>query len=570
MWGTVKIPATIKNERTFYYLAIVILGFIGFFNLLQTYFAVYVSYVPIPFSDHWGAILSKDIIANFFTQHNEHRIILFRALTIADNLLLHSLFLTHYVMSAIFQCVTLLSVIALAWIAGVRERRDLVIIGCFGLVLLFWGMQAENFLWAFQVQFFGVYSFAILSFLLITYCPGWMGVGLSLLACAASVGSIANGVLVAILLPWLAYVQQRRLREVFVLIFFAFLLVFLYMKGFHRVEHHGNPFEAWRKLGKIFTYLMVYLGSPLAQAFPGAAPGLKIKLAMIFGITGSILLAAFAWIYVRSDWAKNNAVSALLAVVIFVFLTGGITALGRVDFGHGQALSSRYLTSALSFWLALWAVAYVMTRNTGRVIVVCMAVLFALATPFTRVTISQLALSWLRNADAAATAGLSDVVDPEAFRGVFPDPNFVEGRMTIMRPAELGIFSWREAGWLGSPLAERARIAPEQTCMGVVDTPKVIETRPDAISVRLSGWGWNSELRAPFWKVLLTNSKGNIVGYGLVDTDRPDGKTALKLKRQALLGWRGHAKVTGPDVLTAYGVYEGGRQACAIGSVSVP
>jgi peptidoglycan/LPS O-acetylase OafA/YrhL len=102
----------------------------------------------------------------------------------------------------------------------------------------------------------------------------------------------------------------------------------------------------------------------------------KTLISAVAGSVGVLLLCMFFWLAFRRRPEPAPHRMALLAVATFVVAMTLLTAAGRVGFGIDQAVTSRYATPILAFWLSLAVLAMahfgVTVKHQALVMLACL------------------------------------------------------------------------------------------------------------------------------------------------------------------------------------------------------
>ena len=205
----------------------------------------------------------------------------------------------------------------------------------------------ENLTWAFQVQFVQVFLFATLSVLAIVVAGRSATPSHQLLASAgaalaaiAATYSMANGLVVWVVVVGLAGILRLRRRITIALTVVGVVTVFSFLWHFE-FSTDGSLSDP---VG-IAKFVAVYLGSAVWGAGETAA-----ALVGGIGIALFVVLCVLAW---KDRAGRSVALPFGVGVATFVVLTAAQTAAGRLDLGTSQALSSRYSIGSFAFWLGI-------------------------------------------------------------------------------------------------------------------------------------------------------------------------------------------------------------------------
>lgn len=322
--------------------------------------------VDLPYWDQFALVphlaqqASGDFqLGNLWLPHNEHRLFVPQAimLTLAswsDWNVLWELWFQYGL--AVATLVLLLSLLRDA--SGKAVSCSAVLI--FSL-MVFSPVQWRNWIWGWQIQIFLVVLSTVATvWLLARVQTSWLRVATA--ATAATVGSLsfANGLLIwPLALPLVVFGRPSKsfgdrrpdwAQAGIWLVTGAAVWAF-YLHGFVPSVDHGPTDEGlWRQFLHFGAYVVLYL----------AAPGLRFhdQAALWIGfVLVAAAMSAMVWAGLQAALRRDaEAVRKGLpwwSLSAFAVASAAITALGRLDLGIGQALSSRYVTIGNLFWLGL-------------------------------------------------------------------------------------------------------------------------------------------------------------------------------------------------------------------------
>lgn len=527
--------------------------------LATSAWAVTANYSPTPYQDQWATIplwqgLSEGTATarDFFVQHNEHRIFFPRLVFMAD--------------FAWFQGRNILNLAAIGAIQAAaaalylracgRFRSLTLLAAATSAALMFSLLQWENLFWGFQVQFVGV--FAAGAWAIWLFCRSFEGepriarpsliAALLLLGVAAF--TLANGLLAGFAMMLTALTARRRPMEVLVVLGATVILLAAYLAGYHTVQGHSPPRLILERPVDYLAYVLIYLGNPWRAG--------SVGLAVATGLIGVAATAAMG-VLVARDGGRDRARAAMFGIVLFIGMTAGVTALGRLSFGVEQALSSRYVTPANHFWAAhavFWALTAQAEARAWLSRAVASAVIAAglFLIPFQRQGQIQLADTHERVL-AGASALLADTNDLDAIRTLYPDVTIPLQMSPFLRTRRLSLFADAPAEAAGAPFARA--ITPG--CEGGLDLLEPAPNSPTAWRAR--GRAWDPQAARPFSHVVLTDEAGKVLGVGLGNV--------LHGSDHGRAGWIGSlSRGVGTQVI-AYGLRVDGS-ACELGRKAWP
>ncbi len=526
--------------------------------VLSTLWFTALSHSAIPQADEWNSLALYDTIlrqgdalVHLFDRHNEHRLFFPRLVLFSDYLFFGGYGLFD---KAVILLVQVLETALFIWLikqtgAGAAARRG----HCALVIVLFSSLyQSENFQWAFQVQFVGIFACASLCCTLFALGLAAGGddrrsIGLIsaayLLALVATF-TMANGILVGLVLVAMAVVARARRAVVSLTIAVAAALILAFSVGYHLYGRHESAGSLWHHAARGLAFTAGYLGN-------FARFGIESQVA--FGALGLIAMAGIAGLMlVRRDADPTRL--ALLGIAGFTVGSAFITALGMENIA-----SSRYSTGAATFWAAILITGWSLSRGAvGGIaarVAVCAAALFLLEAAAQ----SQIPLGFAMQDRVAKYGAMEDamllgLIDRPALDDTQEPVGSVVAMVPVLRRLHLSIFRGRDAGLIGHPLSEiEAMGLPPLVCFGQFDSA---EARPalGPNGVAVSGI---SGLKLRFGRpgrVYIVDQARRIVGFA---------RTSFEDQ-----GWRGYALAQPGADLTAYAVSDAGRT-CRLSSVAV-
>jgi hypothetical protein len=527
-------------------------------------------WTAVPYGDQWDNLILEldklywhttplDLPHWVFYQHNEHRIAVPRLIFVVDRFLfaMNNKF-AFFCNVAIQVSLAALTICVALRTARRRIAESLWITGAV-LALLFSAMQWENFLWGFQVQFFGVTLAAVATFAAVGPGPP------SVTRLAAVIGlesvaayTLASGMAVPFLaVPLAIWVGWPR-RQIVILSVAAITLLASYLYGYETPTQLGNSANAIEQMREGLSYVLSYIGGPFGTAFQEAHARHPRNWGRLCGFIGVVSFVALAVGALRRR-ERDGPVPVLIAAALFVLGMALLTALGRLRFGDAQALSSRYSSAALMFWAALIVIATVrLGRHAAHLRVAGMAAMLPLllGLAYYQTSFAGQGRAWTLPRLEATTALLANVDDPQALVRIYPVPAVPRDRAPMLREHHLSVFAEAWSGWLGTPLADHARLVDPAECRGGIDGIASVGTS-DPKGWRANGWAWDAERRAVPPRVVIADAGGRVIGYGLSGFPKANGGAGG--------GWRGHFAVAPAVSVIAYALLDDGRTACPLG-----
>jgi len=319
--------------------------------------------VNVPFWDEWGYVdLFDKIYQNnyhifdFFQQHNEHRIVVPRIITIVIAFFTDWNIKLLMFISLIISCISFFLIKHIFDRANTNSSRKHILTISFtnilGSLIIFSFNQYENWLWGFQLAWFLVNLFVILAiavfgFPIKTYQKYICSAVCCLLASFSSGQGLVSWLAVA---PLVYFEENNSLKKrvtktlIWLVLFTVTLLIYFILLGYRKPSYHpklaSSPFQ-------IIHYIFRMYGKSLN-------PDLG-KFGTDF--VGFCILCTFL-LFNYYLWHNRNSIlfSKILPWIClgwYSLLFSVMTAISRSGFGIEQAEASRYTTISLLLPLSL-------------------------------------------------------------------------------------------------------------------------------------------------------------------------------------------------------------------------
>lgn len=487
---------------------------------------VVTNHSPVPYADFWSQLpfleraYGGDLrFTDFWVQANEHRILVPRIQFLVDYRLFDGTYAFLFSAIAVSSLVLAATFAAVVWL----ETRDrLLTWGTFSAsaVATMSPVGHENLTWAFQVQFVQVFLFASLAVLAVVVAAratspasrGPLWTGACAVAAVAATYSMANGLLVWPVVLLLAVVLGlgRRSVAALALVGVATVVSYAWHLEFATRGSLSDPVG-------LLEYASVYVGNVLRETRSTVAAGALGALAI--GLLA--LLCVLVW---RRRGGGSVAMPFGAGVALFVLVTALQTAVGRLDLGVAQALSSRYTIGSSILLLALLVGFLTPLRERfGRAEPVASpallagAAIVALVIGATAVTSRTYVRTTLVGKETTVLGYLVGVDDGSGTLTGGPSGPIVEHSFRWMEEDELG-------PWAAGGIADGMRFTFPQApsspeCLGAVES-----VEPVTRGLRLRGWLAAPGGEAASRNVALLDGRARPAGRGLIGTHRPDVK----------------------------------------------
>lgn len=411
----------------------------------------------LPLWDHWAAVFLYQrwveggwSAAGIMAQHNEHRHALTNLLFIADfdffrgsaRLVGVCLIATQLVLGATLG--------ALATAGNAPPTRAIGIALAIALVAA--PLQIDNLILPFHISIPLVCLLALLAFYWTAraaFAPTPASARLWTVAASAAIAlgpyAMTNGIIASALSAALVvgFGVRKKTKAILTLVAAASIAFFFW--GWFWPKHHEALMASASGLSGI---VHIPMHSVLMLGVPGIYFGWNATIAV--GVLGVLLWVVAAGVLLQR-WRKgltlDPATLALFGLTVFALATAVMIASARVGAGLVQALSVRYATFSLVFWMALlgtfWRFGFLERRFLGgarRVVLGLSLSLLVLA----YAAWSRAADSWRAQVAFSdrATADLkAGRFDPAQLVHIYPDPEPLRPAIEFLRQRKLSIFA---------------------------------------------------------------------------------------------------------------------------------
>ncbi len=543
-------------------IAAVVVAACGLFVVAVTLHMVIVNWSPVPLGDQWEDLVTgRSITWSWLVkQHNEHRLFVPRLIFWLDRWLAAETNVIDFAVSILIQ--TALSVL-LAWLSLRASTPDRITkLYAYGLsfTLLFWAVQYENFLWGYQVQFFGVGLLAAASFAMVAVGPPTApGLATAVILAGAAVYTLGSGILVPVLAFILGMWAGKPRWYLLFLLIAAIVWPATYLWGYVTPKGHANPAEIVSQLDIVIFHFLVQLGGLFVSAFGGQQ---KLAVAAIFGGIGVSLFVATLIVPLLRPALPCQKALAMFA--IYLLCAAFLTASVRASLGVSQAFASRYSTPAVSFWLSTILLWFSASRvgNRFSVMAIAASVPLAIVVSTSEPRFAQDGANYSLSRKLATPALLAGVGDPR-LDDIVNVWAFLALR-SVLLSQRTSVFAEEGTRLMGAPFSEHFAVDPKVHCSGVFLRAQMLDQGGSVWSATGTATldGSAEELR----RIIMVNGEDRIVGYGLGGFDpsavgeEPDQTTSTEP-----VWWVGSLADADPSKVRAYAIHDE-NSACLIGS----
>lgn len=260
-------------------------------------------------------------ITLLFSQHNEHRMIFSRGLTVLSIVLTGKIQLQYL---TFIGNICLVGLFILFNLSVYKIRNKTLLIPVIVALLLFQPQAWEVFVQAeAALSYFTVIFFVFLAIFLLAK-KGRLAFILSLFSGAIATFASGNGMFV-FLAGTVLLLDERRWKRLVFWAIFGSICVAVYLLGYKKPEYHPSILFAVIHPLKTAIYYFCFLGSsPFSLFFKGAE--FNLFLSFIIGV----LFSAFFLYLIVIKYFRRNII--LFSLLFYVFFTALSIAIGRAGF----------------------------------------------------------------------------------------------------------------------------------------------------------------------------------------------------------------------------------------------
>jgi hypothetical protein len=326
--------------------------------------------VDVPYLDQWELIplLQKSYegnlhLADFWAQHNEHRLIFPRLIMLALARWTHwdirMELMVNFVLGMLLFSVAAHQVRKSISKQNVGEGRGILLLLS---LLLFSLSQWQNWFLGWQLQVFLSLLCVITAIFALTQTPtrpGPMMVAMALSVVGSY--SFANGMLVwpigLVMLFMTARAWDAPMRRaVGAWMAVGGLTAASYLYDYHTPAYHPPLSAVFQHAADFPLYVLRYLGQPMINFHGG--------LAAMAGAIGLVLWFFLLWRFRH----QRIFLAPYLGLGLYSLFSALVTGAARIEFGADQAMSSRYITLANPLWIANAVLTYVALFNAAETV----------------------------------------------------------------------------------------------------------------------------------------------------------------------------------------------------------
>ena len=416
-------------------------------------------------------------------------------------------------------------------------------------ILIFSPTQYENWLWGVQILVV-MPMFCISTAILVSYSSIKPINKVIICICLATIStfSYANGIVAwLVILPVLAcnnWCDFKGKKSLSILWIAGFVLnAYLYFYNYHKPPQHPDILKNTNSID-LLEYFFCFLGSPFAFTKLTTAAIVGVALVITFiGVCAYLL-------YFRKDYILWHRAIGWMSIASYTIISALVTASGRVGFGVGQSMASRYTTFSLYLPIALIPLVVIIIEHSRQqgyllkqkqivtgTILVLLTILMYLHT-----TSASIAMQMMSNWRSDRLQGKACLM----FLNVLPEEKCLKEKVfpNIDAVKDLGS-KINSIGFLNPPLLTGNKIQDMQWVIegnteayGWFDALREVSKNEYVAS----GWAVLPDRNEPADAVVLTyedTKKGDII-FGISDTRiaRQDVVKVFTQKEYLMSGWQ--------------------------------
>ena len=311
--------------------------------------------VNVPWGDEWSLVPlfakwhdHQLTLSDLLRQHNEHRIFFPKLIYLAFAHWTHWNVKAEMFFSVLLCCATSAGIYLLLERTVPGTSRKRLLLWALINLLIFAPVQAENWLWGFQLQMF-IPNLCLVGCLVVLtsrLADVQKIIGSALLATVATF-SFGGGVLLWPVIAFYLVFKRERVGQLVAWTAVFVIVALIYFTGYQRLASAGP------KLGNRLDYVAYFanfLGIALSRcSFSTQA----VVTAGSIGVLGFLLYLIACWFFFQASPKMRAAAAPWLALGAYAICSAALAAYTRVDGGPQQALNSRYATISANLYIGL-------------------------------------------------------------------------------------------------------------------------------------------------------------------------------------------------------------------------
>ena len=504
--------------------------------------------VNVPYGDEWSLIPlyvkwndHQLTFADLLRQHNEHRIFFPNLIYLAFAQLTHCNMRAEMFFSVLLCCLTSAGIYTLLKRTVPGARKHFLLWALVNL-LIFAPVQAENWLWGFQLQVF-IPTVCLVASLVILGSRLRLFAKLAIASLLATIAtfSFGSGILLWPAIGLCLALQQENRRWLLPWGITFLFIATLFFIGYHRKPVLGPP------TGDPLDYLVYFAGfNGVALArLPLQQP---LILAGIIGASAVLLYLTMCILFVKSGGQSLQTSAPWLALGMYAISSAGLAAYTRISWGAQQSLDSRYASISCNLYIALIGIVAIASHNSAQLKWPSKSRVALFETPFLTAILVLYAVGFPAGVEHMALLnrtelqGLADlefckiIPPPVRLRDELMIPDFSKIMQDIDLLDHLQLIN---PSLRHSAILRDAEDRPKRSTEEFGRSEQMIQKGPDTFEIR--GWCFLPSIQRPAPRVVLAYRAGeDWIAFALSDIrePRPNLVTELKSTKYLSSGWR--------------------------------
>lgn len=554
-----NVIAPARQSRLVLVLVFVYLIFAAAFYFLSVKH-IFQNYFNFPFWDHWGWIANyceNGLATATLSPNNEHMYFFPSFLYALDLVYFNGGNFLLVLVTVLLQsaCIPML-VLPLLRNHKVPWEMAAIFSG-FVTVSMFWSAQGENLYWPYQVALV-LADFSIIVTLLLYSKFLYLSQNLlgGLKSCMYFTGAVLFAVVATFsfghgMLAWpvlLLLGATERIPRRYLLILFALmtLIIGFYFTRYFTPSVHNGSSQFISQLLRLGHYAVLFVGLPIFGVNNTNIDISKNIFKYLITIAATMTACFFILQYLFSSKLKNkHGESAYVGILILCLATALLTALNRANqFPITQALTSRYLTVSLLFWISLTALigTSVAEREPSAGMGKALLCVIIAMTSFAMIPSHLSIASWFaktkKEKGTVAFALSSGILDKENIeKELYPNFAFILQCTKCLEKNHFAVN--QDAELLGKSLNQCYEMLKRSCCIGNIDQIVPLHGN-SADASRLAGWAWDEVQQRPVRKVIFVDCENKIRGIGFTGFSRTDVAQRFNNNDMLQTGWVGY------------------------------
>jgi hypothetical protein len=217
---------------------------------------------------------------------------------------------------------------------------------------------------------------------------------------------------------------------------------------------------------------------------------------------------------------RQSLLSALVAIIVFLFLSAASVAAGRLTpqwLAHNTTVPSRYYTLIDTFWAAVAVlILYTFSQKPRSLVLAGLYSILYLCLMFLHIPIQKnTAADWsdfIRGTDAVGAALIVGAPDEALLSVLWPPKSQRDEIVAFLRQRHLAVFAEPRAAWQGRHISELFPPPNSERCIGAIERTLPLNDPAAEGAWRVEGWAWDTSTNRGFEYLLIADPAGLVTG----------------------------------------------------------